>query len=187
VGAIRLDRFSPNFEQSYEAGFRDVRPVRAYRLVYGLDDDQLSDIAYFFTFDDRDLRDAAAPIERLRETVTAWQDCHADSDLWIADDGDVLTVWDTRWGAPPTDRHLTGLERELYVACDRCVSARELSVTLSVGRGDPISPCQVAEVAQSLVDEGLMMTDGRRFLALARQLGERPVPHRFLVQLALEL
>ena len=187
MGAIRVDRFSPNFEQASELGIRDVRPVPAYRSIYGLPDDELAQLAYFFAFDDGELRTHAASIVELEDAVVGWRSRHADSDLWAIDDDRQLVIWDTRRPGAPVDTRLDGLERELYLACDRCQSARELATSISRSIDDPISGDAVSAALAPLVDAGLMVTDGRRYLALARLLGDQPVPARFLLRFALGL
>ena len=98
MGAIRLDRFSPNYERASEMGFRNVRPVPAYRSVYRLPDEELARLAYFFAFDDDELRARAASIAELEDVLAAWRSRHHDSDLWATDNDGVLVIWDTRWG-----------------------------------------------------------------------------------------
>ena len=83
------------------------------------------------------------------------------------------------------DTRLTGVQRELYLACDRCCSARELATTIGRSLGTTLDLDMVQAELAPLVDAGLVMTDGRRYLALARLLGDRRLPRKFLVQLAI--
>lgn len=55
VGAVRLDRFSPLFEEREAWGIEDVRPYPAYGYVYDLPDEALARLAAHFTFSVRDL------------------------------------------------------------------------------------------------------------------------------------
>ena len=50
-GAIRLDRFSPNFDQSLEFGFENVRPMKPYQYLYPFANEVLHKIAYYFEYD----------------------------------------------------------------------------------------------------------------------------------------
>src|SRR3954454_12918905 len=187
MGAIRIDRFSPNYEQASELGFRNVRPVPAYRLIYPLPDAELAQLAYFFSHEDEELHTRAASIAELTDVVDAWRSRHADCDLWAADNGRVMVIWDTRRPGAPVDTRLVGLERELYLACDRCQSPRELATSASSSIGEAVSVDEVRAALAPLVDANIVMTDGRRYLALARLLGDRPVPGRFLLRFALGL
>ena len=59
--AIRLDRFSPNFDQAERLGFTRVRPVDAYAHIFaGLSNDAIGNLAYYFGFDYADGRDIQA-------------------------------------------------------------------------------------------------------------------------------
>jgi hypothetical protein len=82
---------------------------------------------------------------------------------------------------------LVGFGREVYLACDRCCSARELATSLTTSLDSRVSVDRVRDELAPLVDAGLVMTDGRRYLSLARLLGGRPMPAKFLVQFALGL
>ena len=46
-GTIRIDRFSPNFEQGESLGFRNLSPHPAYQYVYPFSSEVLSNLAYF--------------------------------------------------------------------------------------------------------------------------------------------
>src|SRR5215470_7576960 len=48
---IRLDRFSPLFNQAEASGLRRVRPTLAYYFVFPLGRRELARLAYFFDFD----------------------------------------------------------------------------------------------------------------------------------------
>jgi hypothetical protein len=187
AGAIRLDRFSPNFDQASELGFRDVRPAPAYQAIYGLGDEAIADLAYFFAFNDSEIRRAEPNLNELEQAVAQWRSLHERSGMWLVDNGESLVVWDMRLDAAPTDTHLSGLERELYLACDRCCSPTELAATISRSHGSPVSKETVIETLAPLLDSGLVMSDGRRYLALAVPLGERQIPSRFLARVAREL
>ena len=121
----------------------------------------------------------------MEHALDHWRAVHEDSDLLAIDRDGVLTVWDTRGGVAPDDTRLTGVQRELYLACDRCCSAHELATTIGRSLGTTLDLDMVQAELAPLVDAGLVMTDGRRYLALARLLGDRRLPRKFLVQLAI--
>ncbi len=49
-GPIRLDRFSPYFQQPEQFGITDVRPMPVYRFLYPIEGLQHERIAYYFHF-----------------------------------------------------------------------------------------------------------------------------------------
>jgi len=187
TGAIRVDRFSPNFERAAEMGFHDVRPVPAYGAIYPVTGEQLADLAYFFAFDDGELRARAGEVSALQHAIDRWRSVHARSELLAIDQDGALIIWDTRGDKPPADTRLTGVQRELYLACDRACSARELATTLGRSTGVHVDVQDVHAELRPLVEGGLVMSDGRRYLALARLLGDRALPMRFMTQLALSV
>jgi hypothetical protein len=51
-GAIRLDRFSPNFDYAEQLGFTNVRPFPSSFYIYAtLPEQAIHNLAYYFTFD----------------------------------------------------------------------------------------------------------------------------------------
>ena len=67
MGAVRMDRFSPYFNQAAAFGLVNVRPMDMYRLLYPLPQDRLRNLAYFFEFDHPDGR-SAGRVPRGRRT-----------------------------------------------------------------------------------------------------------------------
>ena len=74
AGAIRMDRFSPYFEEPAAHGLSNVRPDAFYRLVFPVGGDTLPDLAYYFDFDypaGHDHRTYASAIHDSVETSRA--------------------------------------------------------------------------------------------------------------------
>ena len=181
---IRLDRFSPLFEEAARHGLADVTPIPSYRYIYSLPQDALDHLAYFFAFRYREPRDVSSYAGRLYAALCRWQRASRYSDLFSVDTGDALLLWDLR----PTSRAvltiLHGAERVLYQACDAASDSRSLVARLAEAGEAVLAPEAVAERLQPLVDRGLLLRDGCRYLALAIPLGEdySPLPrtlHRF--------
>ena len=175
---VRLDRFSPNFFDAESLGFKDIRPMPAYRYVYpGLPDEALANLAYFFGFAYREPRDVDAYVAPLAKALRAWTRAarRGDVDLFSVDLGDRLLVWDLRAGAGCPLATLLGADRALYLACDMASDARTLALT--AGEAGALSNTEIEERLRSLADRGLMASEGPRFLALAVPLGEyKPAP-----------
>lgn len=135
LGAIRLDRFSPNYTEAEQLGIRNVRPDRSYRYVYGLPDDELAELAYYFEHDYADGRDPESYVGELRDAAVQWHANSASRGLIYMDHDRTLAVWDFRAGAEQTVTLLEGMERELYLFDSglRLVGKRP-SVSLSLMR-----------------------------------------------------
>lgn len=169
VGAHRLDRFSPNFFDGERLGYRDISPHPAYRHVYGRpgeDGSDLADLAYYFRYRHRDGREVESYVAGLRRRLEEWQEVHESSDLVAFDRDGRLLVFDYRPAAVAEVTVLSGLGRELLLACDRVRSLGGLARSFSLG-GDR----EMEESLASLLDLGLVVREGDRVLALPVPVG----------------
>ena len=170
-GPIRLDRFSPNFVEAEVRGFVNVRPLPPYRHIYPLPEAALANLAYYFDHDDREPRDVAGYTAPLVRALERWRREASRSELVSEPAGDRLLVWDLRPGARDALVTLQGPERALYEACDAAADARTLARAAGCD-----GPEAVHDALGPLVDQGLMVRDGSRYLALALSLSEYALP-----------
>ncbi len=97
---VRLDRYSPYFEQAQRFGYEQVAPFEGYRRVFGLPPEQLSSMAYYFVGESTQV----LPRERMQPLlhgVQRWRNCHDDPQgapvlRLVSSDGDRGVVLDTR-------------------------------------------------------------------------------------------
>lgn len=157
--AVRLDRFSPNYEQSAELGFANVRPTAAYRHIYPFDDASLRNLAYYFDYDYQQPRDVGGYVADLRRAILEWRAVYEQSGLFAEDRGNRLWIWDLRPIAARPLTVLEGLARAVYLACD------EVRGVASLAR--LASPEAVEEVLGPLDEAGLILRDGDSVLSLA--------------------
>lgn len=123
---IRYDRFSRYHDSPDQFGLELV-PAELYSLVYGLDDAELADLAYFF--EDRNQQEInqnpilKALMERdgLRACRNALYDWNVSylSDtparLEYEDDGEVVTITDSRPCATAAEHRFTGVTRSAFL------------------------------------------------------------------------
>lgn len=126
-GRVRLDRFSPYFEDPGANGMANPRPNPAFHYTYPFPEDVLGRMAYYYEYDYADGRDPMDYFAPVREEIERW---HALADTvtlrqWDRPDG-VLILTDTRPGAAEFQRRLTGWEREAYLFCDAGKSLRKI-------------------------------------------------------------
>ncbi len=157
---VRLDRFSPNFEQAEARGFAEVRPYPSYQWVFGLEEDEAARMAYYFTFRHADGRDTSAYSAALETAVNRWRESHARESLTMLDKGSFLLISDQRAIAPESLVFLEGLEAELLRACDGVTSRARL-----VARGDA-DPEVIAAALNALESRKLLLVEGDLCLAL---------------------
>ncbi|GEM_PF-2658172 len=169
---VRLDRFSPNFFDAEKLGFKDLRPTEAYRHVYrSISDEAVHNLAYYFTFRYQDERDPLEYMRPLVNEVKAWQRMHHDSSLFFTEDGGQVVIWDLRPVAKQAVTQLSELDSALYRACDSVADLRQL-VEVSAAAGGPRSAVDVERQLQPMVENGILIRQGNRYLALAIRGGE---------------
>ena len=172
---IRLDRFSPNFYDADRLGFTDVRPTPAYRHVYRLGDEAVTNLACYFTFQYKEPRDVERYTRRLVRELEKWRRAENRSDLISVDAGEHLLVIDLRPVSRAPFILLAGLARLLYAECDAVRDFSQLVQTAArwspAGAGTEAIERELAP----LVAQGLLVRDGSRYLALAIPLGEYSV------------
>jgi ribosomal peptide maturation radical SAM protein 1 len=164
VTAIRLDRFSPNFDRSEQLGFTRVRPLPFYEFLYDVPETARRNLAYYFAYDYRQEQDVAQYAEPLVRAVRAWTTSWQHAELMSVDLGDRLLIFDTRPRARAPLSVLCGADRDLYLRCDAIALSTELSASS-------------ASSLAAMVARGLMLNEGTRYLSIAVPLGEyRPSP-----------
>ncbi|MFA4965621.1 MAG: RiPP maturation radical SAM C-methyltransferase [Thermoleophilia bacterium] len=168
VGAFRLDRFSPLFEDPVNRGLADVRPYPAYAYVYDLPAEALTRLAYFFQFTHRAPQQVDLYTAPLAARLAEWKAAYPRSMLTYADDGVKLTVDDRRPGSDPDELTVLDAEhRTLYLACDGVQTDAALAALLTRAAERDIEAGEVRTLLQPLVDQGLMLREARQYLALA--------------------
>jgi ribosomal peptide maturation radical SAM protein 1 len=162
---IRLDRFSPNFDEARARGFIDVRPHASYRHIYPLEPDAVENLAYYFTFDYAEPQPVGEYTRCLSEAIRRWKSEYDESDLFLVDKSEHLLIWDLRPAAIEPLTVLTGVARRLYLACG---TARHLSkLTDDAGWERD----EIERLVDALVARRLMMREGGLCLSLAVALG----------------
>ena len=167
VGSFRLDRFSPIFEDPNTFGVVDVRAYPAYRYVYDLPAESLARLAYFFTFRYREPQAVDSYTEALAGRIVDWKDHFPRSMLSYSDDGERLVLSDDRPTLGTEELTvLSGLHRAVYLACDEVITTTQLREVVTRAVHRKVSAHELAETLAPLVEEGLILRDGRRHLSL---------------------
>ena len=119
---VRVDRFSPLFDQAAELGLSRILPARGYRHVYPFEDSALRDFAYHFVGEDdrRDPRLDERILELLGERIREWNHrfFQHGARLDYVTSGQRLLIRDARYDGPPRLYLLTGSAAKLYQDCD---------------------------------------------------------------------
>ena len=158
---------SPYFDDPDSFGLTNVRPAEPYQyLLPGFSEQSLWNLAYFYDYDFADRREPRSYINPVLLAIEGWLKDAPTSILAYVDDGDRLRVFDTRQVARRESFTLTGPERKLYLACDVAQSVRRLYQQFAF-----LQPDEIRAVLNGLVEDGLMVSEGQRYLSLAVDLG----------------
>ena len=168
---IRLDRFSPNFKFAEQYGFTNVKPYPSYHHVYTLSEEAVTNLAYFFTYDYLEPRDAEGYTRALRAEVAKWWEFQETSALFCFDKESHLLFWDLRPASVATLTVLSGLQRLLYLSCDQVCTHAELKKVGQQFFGHSVSDLELNSLIDPLLQRRLLLRDHHSFLSLAVPLG----------------
>ncbi|HEY3953815.1 MAG TPA: RiPP maturation radical SAM C-methyltransferase [Streptosporangiaceae bacterium] len=193
-GAVRLryDRYSVYHEQARKMGL-SLFPIGAMSFIYPVWPADIDRLAYFFSTEPatgplRYLEDTAAEVAKfpgigaVTTAARAWREAYYDGSpsLWMADRDGELAITDTR-GCTGRARHrLRGLDRAVYLACDRAPRPGKLAEIVRRDFGLATTDDQIAPVVDRLVSDRLVLPIDGRLLGLA--LGGPPAPLPGLAQ-----
>lgn len=168
VVRVRIDRFSVYHQDPARYGL-DLRPFPSYQAVYPSTPERLADLAYFFRDENTaDARTDAPGVASLRRAVAEWIRAFGKGlrpILCARDCGDTIEFIDTRPVAVARRFTLSGLEAQVYRACEPPVARRALRERLR-------TPGVVAEAAidaalAALEAWGVLLHTSGRLVALA--------------------
>lgn len=166
-GKVRMDRHSPYFMQPGTYGLENVRPQDAYQYVYPLGPNVLAQIAYYFDFDcdgrESTEQYAAAALDQIR----AWQSASDRGQLLAFDDGETLTIEDTRDSEIKISFRLEEPARSLYLFCDEAKSLAEIEAFLITLPDYDATTWFLRLELETLLSQRLMVSDASSFLSLA--------------------
>jgi ribosomal peptide maturation radical SAM protein 1 len=169
---IRLDRFSPNYDDSEQLGFTNVSPYPTYSYIYRLSPEAVAGLAYYFSYEYTEPQEVASYVGPLAQEVLKWIDGYATSDLFWVDKGTHLLIWDLRLAAEESLTVLAGEQRFLYMACDQTKNIRQLHELWLSQFAQAPDVVSIEAHLQTLVSKGLVIKDGDSYLSLAIPLGE---------------
>lgn len=165
---IHLDRFSPMFDAAEAYGFIDVEPFPSAHYIYrGLPQETITNLVYYFTYNYYDGRKIDDYVTTCAQAIADWKEAHTTSNLYLVFLDNQALIWDFR---PKVSSHIltriTGLELELYIACDGIQSINILRTIIERYLG-PISIEQTRAILHIFIDRGFMIAEGNSYLGLA--------------------
>lgn len=171
---LRLDRFSPLFENRESMALREVRPYPAYSFIFpSMSEAELHDVAYYFVFEYADGRDVESYTLALSAAIASWKANHQQAVLMQVPVGaGCRLVFDTRICRRAAVIMLSPVCAQLLDACASPTSIAEL-----VGEGDP-GATDRQEALQRLVEHGLVVAFDRLYVSVVHDFSFDHMPPR---------
>jgi ribosomal peptide maturation radical SAM protein 1 len=169
VGRVRLDRFSPYFDDS-SFPVQNVEPFPAYRFLYPIEGIDLHKIAYFFRCD---MGDTVPVSERkpLVEVALDWQERWERSpqpSLVYHRGPNWLQILDCRDPAKPRTLALQGEEAEAYECCSETDhTAARVAEHLRSSCGIEADVAETQATLRRMCELEVMIEEDGHFLSLA--------------------
>lgn len=168
-GPVRLDRFSPYYNNAAMFGLVNLRPIAPLKYLYPFDEDSLLKISYYF---DYDFQNARTSSEFSTKVIAFAEDWHRNPEagaLFCVPGSDgALTLNDTRSDAFLPELTLSGMEQVAYEYCAEMRNVDSIAKHLRSEFGDvQFADEQLVTFLNSLVANRLMVTDNERYLSLA--------------------
>ena len=165
--AVRYDRFSVYHQTPGRFGL-ELTPAPGYAALYPVDDGALAELAYFFVdARERGPRWRRPGIEKLAVQVAEWRKQHRRTlrpVLSMTDDGEAIEIYDTRPCATARRVTLTGVDAEVYRACDPALPEAEIERRVGGASG---GTADVHAALERLDAQRLVLRLHGRVLALA--------------------
>jgi ribosomal peptide maturation radical SAM protein 1 len=171
ISDLCLYRFSPYFKNPERYGLSGIAPLPVYQYIYPFEPKALANLAYFFSYHYHPPKRVEDYIKPVLKELYSWTKVHESSDLFYFDDGTQLLIWDQRPISSEFLIELAGLQRILYIACDKIRNISYLLKMVGKLNGGECSKEDIEKILQPLVDSKLMIREGHSYLSLAIPLG----------------
>jgi len=151
---IRLDRFSPLYENREQQPIANVRPYNAYYKVYDVPEARLNDLAYYFCFDYVRQSDVNSYTKNLAVQIGKWQSEHSAAYLiYSATPGGAL-IFDGRRKDRKKVLHFADPVGDILQICEKPTSIRSLIEKLSKNT----SSMQIDDLLGELIEYGIILS-----------------------------
>jgi ribosomal peptide maturation radical SAM protein 1 len=173
TSCIRLDRFSPNFNDAKRLGISDVRPFLAYDFIYPFSPEVKTNLAYYFTFEYEQEQHIETYTRAFLAAVQQWQQGAEAYHFFSMELGDELMLWDFRDIGEEPLVVLTSIQKSIYLFCDTARSVPEICARLNDLSG---AEERVETELDRMLKRKIMLRIGKRYLSLA-VLCDEQAPH----------
>lgn len=171
---VEYCRFSPYHNE--QARFNlDLVPYPGYAYIYPISHSDIPNIAYFFVDlnNDKNTQRHTEAMRKVKSNMLAWQRYwdystnHPKTELTMIDADNALQIVDTRPCAIQKQIVLTGLPKKIYEICDTAALPRKILETLNSDGSTNITPTQLDNELDALIDMKIMLKVDDHYLSLA--------------------
>ncbi len=171
---IRVQRWSPLFDDPEHWGLRRLRACADYKSIYPFADRDLKELGFFFDADWDGKQLVEERVSPLLEQVLAWWECWEEIEpplLGYQETDGQISIFDTRPGRIEPTAVLKDELATAYLVCDTARSFDEIVAEITVNRsrshGDHSG---LLRGLDTLVAKRLMLSEGGRYLSLANNI-----------------
>ncbi len=165
-GPIRLDRFSPYFEQANAFGLHELKPIAPYRFLYPVEGLCLDRVAYYFDFAYQPEFEPSPLAHVAAERLEALRD-RVPGTLQGVEHRDELYVRDSRQGTEAPLLRLSAYERTILECIDETRSLKSVMEKLALEYPDhTFDAGHVQGFLDGLVRHSLALCDRQQYLSL---------------------
>jgi hypothetical protein len=166
---LGLVRFSPYHERPAELGLEIVGPLPYYRLIYGVEEPTLTQLASWFEYRHADGRDPERHVEPARQAIERWQASREMGyrSLRYRRGPGFLVIRDRRPGLESADYTLDEVEAHIYLACDDGATPAAACEAARAAGSTDLSVNEVRDFLDGLVESRLVHREDGRYLSLA--------------------
>jgi hypothetical protein len=168
VATIRMDRFSPNFEEANSRGFTNLRPMVPYRYIYPFSNEELLKLCYYFDFD---YADGRRPDEYAEEIVAfwyTWRRATAGKDrLQHFVLKDEAYIKDNRFTRRCDRVHLDSIQNSIVIFCDTARTLEQIQTHLTSSFPERVFEAKrIQAFLDYLIEQRLMVQEEAQYLSI---------------------
>jgi ribosomal peptide maturation radical SAM protein 1 len=168
VAPIRMDRFSPNFEEANSRGFTNLRPMLPYRYIYPFSSEELLRLCYYFDFD---YADGTRPDEYTEEIVAfcyTWRKATGGKRrLQHFVLADQAYIKDERFTRRCDRVHLDKIQNSIVIFCDTARTLEQIQSHLASSFPErAFEAKRIQAFLNYLIEQRLMVQEEAQYLSI---------------------
>jgi ribosomal peptide maturation radical SAM protein 1 len=166
LARLIVERFSPYHFDAAALGVRLIGPEPLQRYLYDADDEDLTELGYYFEYAYADGRDPEDYVGPLRKAVSTWRDQQGHASLRYFVCPGYVEIVDDRDTTNTVIYALEHWQATTYLECDAGTTPQALLATLS-RQGQTVTESALLSFLRDCVERGLIYEDEGKFLSLA--------------------